>query len=132
MTSKILLVEDDPNFRAVLALALELEGYLVRQAPSGQSALELLDREIPDIIISDLEMNGMDGGTLCKRTRARAQLSSIPFVILSAFVNPGENCALIDLPADRCLSKQIPIAELTRLIRELLDGSAPASPAGMD
>jgi CheY-like chemotaxis protein len=132
MPGKILLVEDDENFRAVLAVALELEGFLVRQAPSGRSALESLDREIPDIIISDLEMNGMDGRTLCKRTRALRRFSNIPFVILSAFVNPGDRSVLADLPADRCLSKQISVTELIRLIRELLDGPAPVPKARAD
>ncbi len=123
MTRRILLVEDDPNFRTVLALALELQGYLVSQAPGGHCALDLLEREVPDIIISDLEMGGMDGRSLCKHTRAHTQYSSIPFVILSAFVNPGEPGTLTDLPADCCLSKQIPVADLTRLIKELLDRS---------
>ncbi len=120
MTGKILLVEDDPTFRAVLALALELQGYVVRQASCGRSALDLLESEIPDIIISDLEMGGMDGRAFCKHTRADAKFSRIPFVILSAFVDPGVATGLADLPADRCLSKQIPVAELTRLIEELL------------
>jgi CheY-like chemotaxis protein len=125
MAAKILLVEDDVNFRGVLALALELQGYCVRQASCGQKALEALAAEVPDIIISDLEMGGMDGRTLCKRTRAMPGLAGIPFVILSAFVEPGSSDGLPDLPADRCLSKQVPIAELTGLVSELLERSSP-------
>jgi CheY-like chemotaxis protein len=118
---KILLVEDDPNFRTVLALALELEGFTVRQAGCGQSALDLMDREVPDIIVSDLEMGGIDGRALCKRTRAESKYKSIPFVILSAFVGRTEGGLLDDLPADRFLSKQIPVSELTRSILDLLE-----------
>lgn len=118
---KILLVEDDPNFRTVLALALELEGYTVRQAACGQSALDLMDLEVPDIIVSDLEMSGIDGRTLCKRARAEARYAKIPFVILSAFVGSEESGALEDLPADRFLCKQIPVSDLTRSIQDLLD-----------
>lgn len=123
MAGKILLVEDDPNFRAVLALALELQGYLVRQVDGGHQAIEFLRNEQPDIIISDLEMNGVDGRALCKYARRVSALSDIPFVILSAFIDPKRSVDLTDLPADRCVSKQISVADLIRLIRELLNGS---------
>jgi CheY-like chemotaxis protein len=121
VAGKILLVEDDPNFRAVLALALELQGYHVRQAAGALKAIELLRSEQPDIIISDLEMNGMDGRALCKHARGNSELSSIPFVIISAFVDPDGTGKLADLPADFCLSKQVSIPQLVRLIKELLD-----------
>jgi CheY-like chemotaxis protein len=123
MVSKVLLVEDDPDFRSVLALALELQGYLVRQAAGGNQAIEFLRNEQPDIIVSDLEMSGGDGRALCKHTRRVSALSRIPFVILSAFVDPKSSGNLADLPADRCLSKQVPVAELLQLIKELLNGS---------
>jgi CheY-like chemotaxis protein len=120
MPSKILLVEDDPDFRAVLALALELQGFQVRQAAGGQKALEALSLERPDLIISDLEMNGIDGRTLCKHARADYALSDIPFVILSAFVDPERSASLADLPADCLVSKQVPLSQLVVLIKDLL------------
>jgi CheY-like chemotaxis protein len=122
MAGKVLLVEDDPEFRAVLALALELQGYHVRQVACGQQALDLLNSEIPDIIISDLEMRGVDGRALCKHARRDSVLSNVPFVILSAFVDPDEPGKLTDLPADCCLSKQVPIARLVQLIKKLTSG----------
>ncbi|HYK91550.1 MAG TPA: response regulator [Acidobacteriota bacterium] len=123
MATKVLLVEDDPDFRAVLALALELHGYLVRQVAGGHEALELLSTEQPDIIISDLEMNGVDGRALCKYARRNSTLAHIPFVILSAFVDPVGSSSLADLPADRCLSKLVPVSQLVRLVDDLLNGS---------
>src|SRR3974377_472355 len=119
MANKVLLVEDDPDFRAVLALALELQGNHVRQVVGGGHALEFLSSEQPDIIISDLEMSVMDGRALCKHARRESALSDIPFVILSAFVDPEGSGNLADLPADGCLSKQIPVSDLVQLIREL-------------
>ncbi len=127
MAGKVLLVEDDPDFRAVLALALELQGYHVSQVTGGRQALEFLSSEQPDIIISDLEMNGMDGRALCKHARGESSLSSIPFVILSAFLDPEGSGNVADLPADRCLSKQVPVSELVQLIRELLKNSGKKS-----
>jgi CheY-like chemotaxis protein len=119
MAGKVLLVEDDPDFRAVLALALELQGYHVRQVACGQQALDLLSGETPDIIISDLEMTGVDGRALCKHARGDSTLSSVPFVILSAFVDPDGPGNLADLPADCCLSKQVPVAQLVQMIKKL-------------
>lgn len=127
MMDRILLVDDDPDFRAVFALALELRGYVVRQAAGGQKALELLNGERPDMIISDLEMTGMDGRALCRRARGDSDLSRIPFVILSTCVDPDGSHDPVDLPADRYLSKQLPISDLVRSIDDLLDRS-PRSP----
>ena len=127
MARLILLVDDDPDFRAVLALALELRGYSVRQADGGRKALELLGRERPDMIISDLEMTGMDGHALCRRAREETSLARIPFVILSTGVNPDASRDLADLPADCYLSKQLSVLQLVQSINELLECS-PRSP----
>ncbi len=124
VTGKILLVEDDNDFRAVLALALELEGFSVRQAADGEKALEALAGERPDLIISDLEMNGIDGRSLCKYARADGAFCEIPFVILSAFVDPNKPDNFADLPADCFVSKQVPVAQLVDVIKELLSGSS--------
>ncbi len=123
MASKVLLVEDDPDFRAVLAMALELQGYLVRQAAGGRQALEFLGRERPDIIISDLDMSEVDGRALCKLARRDSALADIPFVILTAFVEPDESGRLDDLPADFCLSKQAPVSQVVRLVGDLIKRS---------
>ena len=132
MSGRILLVEDDPSFRNVLALALELQGYLVHQADCGQKALELLSGVQPDIVISDLEMRGMDGRALCKYARSTSSLSKIPFVLLSAFVDPDAPGHLPDLPANCFLSKQVSISKLVQVIRQLLDSSAESSRAEGD
>ncbi len=119
---KILLVDNDHDYRVVLALALKLEGFLVLQAAGGDKALEILSGERPDLIISDLEMSGIDGRTLCRYVRGDRDLTGIPFVILSAFVDPNEPGSLGDVPADCFVSKQIRVAHLIDLITGLLSG----------
>ena len=125
MASKILLVEDDPNFRAVFAVALELQGFVVYQAGSGRGALDLLHTNRPDMIISDLEMSGIDGRALCKLARNDSRFSAIPFAILSAFVDSEELGRIKDLPADCCLSKQDSMNQLVQTVRELLERPRP-------
>jgi CheY-like chemotaxis protein len=68
-------------------------------------------------------MSGIDGRALCKHIRGISAFSDIPFVILSAYVDPEGSGSLNDLPADRFLSKQVPISELVRLVGELLSRS---------
>jgi len=122
MQDRILIVEDDPNFRNVLALALELQGFQVRQATGVQAALDILAHERPDLIISDLELGATDGRALCRQVRATPQLRDIPYVVLSAFIDPDETGSLPDLPADRFLSKQISMTVLTAHVTGLLVG----------
>lgn len=106
MAHKILLVDDDNEFRTVMALALESFGYAVIEAADGVAALNVLQRERPDAILSDLHMPLMDGSTFCKRVRAENDLATIPFVILSAYIESDGSNTLSDTPADYCFSKQ--------------------------
>lgn len=106
MARKVLLVDDDKEFRAVAALVLESAGYVVTEAPDGLAALEIMRAEAPDLIISDLHMPLMDGRMLCKRVRAETELAAIPFIILSAYIESDGSNTLSDTPADCCFSKQ--------------------------
>src|SRR5262245_20213010 len=119
MALKILLVEDDEAFRTLLLVALEREGYTVREAAHGRAALELIEREPPDLIISDLDMPGLDGHALCQRVRANPRLARIPFVILSAYIEPDGELEWPELQADRYFSKQASFSQLLRWIGTL-------------
>ena len=116
MKFKVLLVDDDKEFRTVAALVLESAGYSVTEAVDGFAAMELLQTERPDIIISDLHMPLMDGRMFCKRVRAEAELATIPFIILSAYIESDGSNTLSDTPADYCFSKQ---SSFTSLLPQL-------------
>ena len=128
MAHKILLVDDDKEFRTVMALALESYGYAVIEAADGVAALDVLRRERPDAILSDLHMPLMDGRTFCKRVRAELELATIPFVILSAYIeSDGSNTLpdvlpdlLGDTPADYCFSKQNSFSSLLPQLESLI------------
>lgn len=66
----ILLVDDEPHVTRVLRLALEKEGYAVTVAHEGNEAMTCMARQLPDVLISDIQMDGMDGRTLCPLVRA--------------------------------------------------------------
>lgn len=112
MTRKVLLVDDDKEFRTVAALVLENAGYLVIEAVDGLAAMEALQTITPDVIISDLHMPLMDGRIFCKRVREEEEWARIPFVILSAYIESDGSNTLSDTPADYCFSKQSSFAAL--------------------
>jgi CheY-like chemotaxis protein len=85
--AEILLVEDEHDLRIALSDILSDEGHLIRAVPSGQAALRWLNdpaNGIPDLILSDLLMPGMDGLELLDAVRAYPGCESVPFVLLSA------------------------------------------------
>ena len=120
MKFKVLLVDDDKEFRTVAALVLESAGYSVTEAVDGFAAMELLQTERPDIIISDLHMPLMDGRMFCKRVRAEAELATIPFIILSAYIESEGSNSLSDTPADYCFSKQSSFTSLLPQLESLI------------
>ncbi len=83
-TPDVLIVDDDEAFRAALAEFLELRGFLVRQACDGREALEMAADHLPQVILLDLTMPGMDGWSTLRELQGHRDLSRIPVVIVSA------------------------------------------------
>jgi CheY-like chemotaxis protein len=119
MPKKVLLVDDDPEFRIVAAMILETAGYSVVQAEDGAIALKLLTAERPDLILSDMNMPLMDGRGLCQRVRSDPDLARTPFVIMSALIEL-EGGALSDVPADYFFSKQRAFSSILPHLKDLL------------
>jgi two-component system, OmpR family, response regulator len=119
MPIKVLLVDDDEAFRAVTAIALESEGCVVQEAVSGGAAWELLQLQQPDVIVSDLDMPGLNGLELCQRVRAHPCLATIHFVLLSALIEPDGTGIPATHEADCCLSKQTHFRQLFQHIESL-------------
>jgi diguanylate cyclase (GGDEF)-like protein len=86
MTSKfnVLVVDDEPDKRLLLAFALEREGYEVHTAEDGESGLSAVERDQPDLIITDVMMPRMDGYEMIRRVRSNPQTKFIPVIIQSA------------------------------------------------
>jgi len=119
MPKKVLLVDDDREFRTVAAIVLETAGYAVVQAEDGFVALELVRNERPDLIISDLNMPLMDRRMLCKQVRADVDVARTPFVIMSALIE-SDGGVLTDVPADYFFSKQNVFSSILPQLKDLL------------
>jgi CheY-like chemotaxis protein len=77
---RILIVDDEAHVIRVLRLMLEREGYQVEGAADGREALARMDACLPDVLVTDIQMDGMNGRDLCRETRAR--YPDQPFLIL--------------------------------------------------
>ena len=80
----ILIVDDDQEILNLLELALTDEGYSVSRASNGQEALDVLEVELPGVILLDLMMPVMNGWALCQEIKSRDDLRDIPVILMSA------------------------------------------------
>ena len=117
MPKTILIAEDDADIRALLRLYLESEGFAVREAADGKTALDIALRESPDAALLDVMMPGMDGFQL---TRALRRTSDIPVLILSAKSQDNDKILGLNLGADDYIAKPFnPMEVVARLKAQL-------------
>jgi two-component system, OmpR family, KDP operon response regulator KdpE len=113
----ILVVDDDARMRRLLRANLERAGYGVTTAEHGGAALELVERELPDLLVLDVMMPVMDGWTCLARLR---EFSNVPVILLTAKGEERDKVHGLDLGADDYLSKPFGLAELLARVRAVL------------
>lgn len=119
MTKKttVLLVDDEPQLLRLVRANLESVGYGVLTATDGPSALKSADLEMPDIILLDIMLPGMDGYEVCRRIR---EFSSVPIIMLTAKVEDVDKVRGLKLGADDYLTKPFSVRELLARIEAVL------------
>jgi two-component system response regulator MprA len=120
----LLLVDDDPPIRRMLERTLSAEGYEVRAAADGGAALAAVERSVPDAIVLDVTMPGLDGLAVTRRLRAKGL--RVPILLLTARDAVHERVAGLDAGADDYLVKPFDADELSARVRALLRRNAPA------
>lgn len=126
----ILVVEDNDEMRAYLCAALS-EGRRVLAAADGREGLEILRRERPSLVVSDVMMPGLDGLALARAVRADPELAGTRIILVSAKTRVEDRAEALEV-ADAWLSKPFYLAELRAHVRRLLARphlSAPGAPA---
>jgi len=120
---RILVVEDEPQLRALLRLYLERDGYAVDEAGDGASALAAYDAEHPDLVILDLMLPLMQGETVLEELRDRG---TVPVLITSAKRTDADRIAGLRLGADDYLGKPFNPHEVTARVAAILRRAAPS------
>jgi CheY-like chemotaxis protein len=110
----VLVVDDDPDIREIVADVLAIEGYSVATAANGVAALEILRTRRPRLILLDLTMPVMGGVEFRHVQMENLELAAIPTVVLTARSNPGNQVGKLSVRG--CLAKPIRLDELLRIV----------------
>lgn len=118
--NKILYVEDDADIQAVAKMALEVVGgYTLEVCSSGQEALDVVATFVPDLILLDVMMPGMDGPTTLTRLRSLPGLEATPAIFMTAKVMPSDVVRYKELGAVDVIAKPFDPMELGVRIQEI-------------
>ncbi len=123
----VLLVEDEPAQREVLAYNLEAEGFGVAMAENGDDALLLVDEAQPDVIILDWMLPGVSGIEICRRLKSNTDTRKIPVIMLTARSEEADRVRGLETGADDYVIKPYSVIELMARVRTQLRRVRPAS-----
>jgi len=133
MSSRVLIVEDEPDIRELVVHHLKRDGFQVSAASSGEEALRLVRATPPDLVLLDLMMPIMDGLEVCRRLRQDPATVSLPIVMLTAKGDELDRVVGLELGADDYIVKPFSPKELLARVRAVLrrsraaPGAAPLS-----
>lgn len=117
---KILIVDDEMDALLALKVALETEGYSIAEAKDGYEAIDKVHSEIPDVILLDLMIPGIDGFEVCRQLKSDPMYRHIPIIMLTARGEIDDKVEGIELGADDYVTKPFNLKELKARIKMIL------------
>ncbi len=117
---RVLVVEDEESLGDLVAMGLRRHGYLVERAADGDTALDMVETLLPDLVVLDLMLPRMDGWEICRRMRQSATTRDIPVLILSARRDEKDVVEGLEMGADDYLRKPFSLGELAARVKALL------------
>ncbi len=120
MAERILIIDKEPNTVETVRNNLELTGYNVMTTPNAETALNIIQRNLPDLILLDPILPGMDGFTFCKHLRQENRTQDVPICVLSAQDDEINRVLAFELGVDDYLTKPFSLRELLLRIRIIL------------
>jgi CheY-like chemotaxis protein len=124
---RILVVDDNPRNLKLAFDVLEDAGYEVVEAMDAEQAQIMIDRNLPDLILMDIALPGMDGLTLTRKIKANERTKHIRIIALTAFAMKGDDQKALAAGCDGYITKPIDIHQLPLQVAEILGGSGLAS-----
>lgn len=110
--ARIVVVEDDPDVSTMLNIYLSTQGYEVEVAARGDDAVEKIQKLLPDLILLDIMLPGLDGYDVCRELRKTTRTSHIPIIFLTQRSERSDKIAGLELGADDYITKPFDIEEL--------------------
>jgi CheY-like chemotaxis protein len=124
---RILVVDDNPRNLKLAFDVLEDAGYEVIEAVDAEEAQSMIDRNLPDLILMDIALPGMDGLTLTRKIKANERTKHIRIIALTAFAMKGDDQKALAAGCDGYITKPIDIHQLPLQVAEILGRSRLAS-----
>jgi two-component system, cell cycle response regulator DivK len=123
MTQRILVVDDNPTNLKLAMCVLELEGHRVDQAIDAEQALVFLRDVVPDLILMDISLPGMDGLTLTHKLKNQDRFRNVPIVALTAFAMKGDEERAREAGCDGYIAKPIDTRAFPAQVASYLRGA---------
>jgi len=123
----VLLVEDEPAQREVLAYNLEAEGFRVARAENGEEALMLVEEGAPDLIVLDWMLPNVSGIEVCRQLKTRSDTRGVPIIMLSARSEEVDRVRGLETGADDYVVKPYSVVELMARVRAQLRRARPST-----
>lgn len=120
MKERVFIVEDDPEMREVTHLLLERAGYRVSEAGSAEEGLAAIQKQIPDLVVSDIQLPGISGIRFCEILRQEDRTRSLPFILLTVLGKKPEKVRGLKMGADDYITKPFDPAEFLARVEALL------------
>lgn len=120
MSNTILVVEDEVYALKLVKLVLQREGYKVVTAENGSEALRLAQEILPDLIVLDIMLPGLDGFQVCQYLRGNPTTAKIPILMFSALSRPADQRKGFEVGTDDYMTKPTKMADLLDRVRSAL------------
>jgi len=124
MSAFIFIVDDNPINLKLACDVLEFEGYTIGRAADAEEAQEILQHTVPDLILMDIALPGMDGLTLTRKLKADARLQHVPVIALTAFAMKGDDQKALAAGCDGYITKPIDTRKLPQQVADVLSTAA--------
>jgi DNA-binding response OmpR family regulator len=119
--NRVLIIEDDSDIRLSIRYALEKEGdFTVSEAFDGEAGLELALKSLPDLLLLDLNLPGIDGVDVCEQLRRNKATATLPIIMVTARAEETDKLAGLELGADDYITKPFSVKEVIARVRALL------------
>jgi two-component system phosphate regulon response regulator PhoB len=130
LMKNVVVIEDEIDLAELLSFNLEREGYRVAVAREGLSGLETVKKELPDLVILDLMLPGMQGTEICREIRRDRRTSAIPVIMLTAKGEEIDRVVGLEVGADDYVTKPFSVRELMLRVKAVLRRTRPEPGAG--
>jgi two-component system alkaline phosphatase synthesis response regulator PhoP len=125
----VLVIDDEKDIIELVKYSLEKEGFLVKAAADGESGVSSAQRDVPDLVVVDLMLPGIDGLEVCRRLRSDPGSATIPIIMLTAKSAESDRVVGLELGADDYVTKPFSPRELAARIKAVLRRTSSQIPA---